>query len=207
MEAKIRELMHRLANILENLVGFLMLGALFVALIGLVCMVSPIDLLGDPMVFSKYLSIASTIVIGVEFVKMLCTHTINSVIEIMLLAVARQMITEHTSPLENLFACISIAVLYLVRKFLYVKQLDKFNRVKLFEFLPWQKFAKKKKKENNMSLPNDPIMLLSVINTMLRDRYNSLDALCEGEDLAKNALEHRLATVGYKYMPETNQFR
>lgn len=58
-----------------------------------------------------------------------------------------------------------------------------------------------------MALPNDPIMLLSVVNTMLRDRYSSLDALCDGEDLARNALEHRLESVGYQYMPETNQFR
>ena len=58
-----------------------------------------------------------------------------------------------------------------------------------------------------MSLPNDPIMLLSVVNTMLRDRFNSLDALCDGENLAKSAIEHRLATVGYEYMSEINQFR
>ena len=42
---------------------------------------------------------------------------------------------------------------------------------------------------------------------MLRDRYNSLDALCDGENLAKSAIEHRLATVGYEYMSEINQFR
>ncbi len=58
-----------------------------------------------------------------------------------------------------------------------------------------------------MSLPNDPIMLLSVVNTMLRDRYHSLDALCDGENLARSTLEYRLAAVGYEYMSEINQFR
>lgn len=142
MESKIKEIMHRLSYLLEILVGFLMLAALFAALGGLVYMINPKSLFIDPTVFSQYLSIASTIVIGVEFVKMLCTHTIDSVIDIMLLAIARQMITEHTSPLENLFAVVSIAILYLVRKFLYIKQLDKINHVKIFDFM------KNKKQEN-----------------------------------------------------------
>ena len=79
---------------------------------------------------------------------MLCTHTIDSVIDIMLLAIARQMITEHTSPLENLFAVISIAILYLVRKFLYIKQLDKIEHVKILDFL---KSKKQKEGENNVT--------------------------------------------------------
>lgn len=58
-----------------------------------------------------------------------------------------------------------------------------------------------------MPLPNDPIMMLSVVNTMLRDRYSSLDALCDGEELSKAHVESRLASVGYEYMPELNQFR
>ena len=148
MESKIKEVMHRLSYFLEILVGFLMLAALFAALGGLVYIINPSSLFADTTVFSKYLSIASTIVIGVEFVKMLCTHTIDSVIDIMLLAIARQMITEHTSPLENLFAVISIAILYLVRKFLYIRQLDKIEHVKILDFL---KSKKQKEGENNVT--------------------------------------------------------
>ena len=58
-----------------------------------------------------------------------------------------------------------------------------------------------------MSLPKDPVMLLSVVNTLLRDRYGDLDALCDGEDLGRAALESRLATVGYRYRQDLNQFR
>lgn len=151
MEAKIKELMHRLSYLLEILVGFLMLAALFSALFGLFSIVSPFDLFKDPTVFSQYLGIASTIVIGVEFVKMLCTHTIDSVIDIMLLAIARQMITEHTSPLENLFAVASIAILYLVRKFLYIRELDKINHVKILDFLNRRKDDSKKGEHNGTS--------------------------------------------------------
>ena len=34
-----------------------------------------------------------------------------------------------------------------------------------------------------MELPKDPVMLLSVINTELRDKYPSLDALCEDREI------------------------
>lgn len=65
----------------------------------------------------------------------------------------------------------------------------------------------KRKGWSAMSMPNDPIMLLSVVNTMLRDRYHNLDALCDGEELMRGSLEERLAAVGYRYIPENNQFR
>lgn len=139
MKLHVRELMHRLSQLLEILVGVLMLGALFAALVGLVFRVNLSMLVEDPNAFSEYLRIASMIVIGVEFVKMLCTHTLDSVVEIMLLAIARQMITEHTTPTQNLIAVVSIAVLYLVRKFLYIPQLDKINHTNLFDFISIRK--------------------------------------------------------------------
>ena len=56
-------------------------------------------------------------------------------------------------------------------------------------------------------LPKDPMILLSVVNTRLRDEYDSLDALCAdlGEDRA--ALEERLAAAGFRYDAAQNQFR
>lgn len=124
MKVHVRELMQRLADLLETLVGLLLIAALASALLGLVRSINPTWLTADPSMFSGYLSTAATLVIGVEFIKMLCSHTIDSVIDIMLLAIARQMIVEHTSPLENLIAVVSIAVLYLVRKYLYIPRLD-----------------------------------------------------------------------------------
>ena len=55
-------------------------------------------------------------------------------------------------------------------------------------------------------LPNDPIMLLSVINMKLRDRYPSLDALCEDMDVCRSDIEQALAQVGYAYDEMRNQF-
>jgi len=57
-----------------------------------------------------------------------------------------------------------------------------------------------------MELPNDPMMLLSVINTKLRDEYPSLDALCDDLNLDKDDLIRRLAAAGFEYNPSANKF-
>ena len=56
-------------------------------------------------------------------------------------------------------------------------------------------------------LPKDPFLLLSVVNTKLRDEYESLDALCAALDLDRTALEDRLAAAGFRYDPGRNAFR
>lgn len=57
------------------------------------------------------------------------------------------------------------------------------------------------------TLPNDPFMLLSAVNMKLRDQYASLDELCRGLDVDRDALVRKLADAGFEYMPEINQFR
>lgn len=124
MKWNMRNLMYRLTAAMEILVGFFLLAALLSACIGLVHDIAPLKLMDNPKNFSTLLSEAATLVLGIEFIRMLCTHTLDSVLEIMLLAIARQMIVEHTTPLENLIAVISMALLYLVRKYLYIPKLD-----------------------------------------------------------------------------------
>lgn len=58
-----------------------------------------------------------------------------------------------------------------------------------------------------MDLPKDPFILLSYINTKLRDEYGSLDALCDDMDLDRAGLEKTLAEAGFEYMQQINQFR
>lgn len=55
-------------------------------------------------------------------------------------------------------------------------------------------------------LPNDPVMLLSVVNTKLRDHYPSLDLLCAELGIEKNGLTEKLGMLDYEYDPECNQF-
>ena len=56
-------------------------------------------------------------------------------------------------------------------------------------------------------LPQDPIMLQSVINMKLRDFYPTLEALCDDMDINQEELTDALKAIGVEYMPEINQFR
>ncbi|MGM9833316.1 MAG: DUF4250 domain-containing protein [Candidatus Limisoma sp.] len=56
------------------------------------------------------------------------------------------------------------------------------------------------------TLPKDPIMLFSVINTYLRDKYDSLDALCDDLAIDKTELTRTLKLAGFEYNAALNKF-
>ena len=56
-------------------------------------------------------------------------------------------------------------------------------------------------------LPKEPSMLLSMINMKLRDRYGSLDELCEDLDESESEISDILDKAGYRYDEATNQFK
>ena len=57
-----------------------------------------------------------------------------------------------------------------------------------------------------MELPKDPVMLLSVVNTKLRDYYTSLDALCEDMQTEKRKIIDTLKGIDYEYDESRHQF-
>ena len=56
-------------------------------------------------------------------------------------------------------------------------------------------------------LPKDPVLLLSVVNTKLRDEYGRLDELCAALNEERPAIERTLAQLDYQYDPQQNQFK
>jgi len=56
-------------------------------------------------------------------------------------------------------------------------------------------------------LPKDPMILLSVVNTKLRDEYDSLAALCDDLGEEEDALCASLAAAGFSYDAVQNRFR
>jgi len=57
-------------------------------------------------------------------------------------------------------------------------------------------------------LPQDPFILVSSINMLLRDNeYDSLEALCEDFDKDINELKEYLGQNGFNYLEEIKQFR
>ncbi len=59
---------------------------------------------------------------------------------------------------------------------------------------------------NEFTLPADPAILLSFVNTKLRDFYPSLDALCDDLGCDKGRLTELLGSIDYSYNEELNRF-
>ena len=82
------------------------------------------DIWHDKLELEYYMEYAMSLAIGVEFVKMLCTHQPGTIIEVLLFATARQMVVEHMAPTQTLIGVIAIAVLFAIRKFLMTEDSD-----------------------------------------------------------------------------------
>ena len=55
-------------------------------------------------------------------------------------------------------------------------------------------------------LPQDPVILLSYLNTKLRDQYPSLEALCDDLQADAGEITEKLKAIWYDYDPQRNQF-
>ena len=58
----------------------------------------------------------------------------------------------------------------------------------------------------NQNLPQDPIILLSYVNTQLRDHYATLAEFCAAMQTEESDLREKLALIDYEYDEKTNQF-
>lgn len=57
-----------------------------------------------------------------------------------------------------------------------------------------------------MTLPKDPVLLLSVVNTELRDRFPTLERLAAAHMSETREISEKLEQIGYRYDEERNQF-
>lgn len=57
-----------------------------------------------------------------------------------------------------------------------------------------------------MSLPKDTFILLSYINTQLRDNYSSLEELCKSLSVDIDDINTTLNSIDYNYNAELNRF-
>ena len=55
-------------------------------------------------------------------------------------------------------------------------------------------------------ITKDPFMLLSIVNTKLRDFYSSLDVLCDDMNESREEIENTLKNIGYVYNSTQNRF-
>ena len=119
MLKKVKQSLLRLCAILELLMGAIVAVGLIVCIL---CMFEPVQTLLTPFLpfsdLTGFLGSVAEIVIGIEFLKMLCEPQATTVIEVIIFLIARHMIIAETDALENLLAVISIAILFAIRKYL-----------------------------------------------------------------------------------------
>ena len=110
------------AQFLELLVALVVIIAIVIAFLGVPGNLKELFINGG---FNDFLKDIFNIIIGIELLKMLCRHGLDSVVEVLLFAVARMMIIDHLRIWEMLIGVTAIAILFLIRKFLFVSALDK----------------------------------------------------------------------------------
>ena len=70
---------------------------------------------------NNYLHNILTIVVGLEFVRMLINLTPANTLEVLTVAIARQVIVNHNDPLSNIACVVCIGGLFAIRKFLITR--------------------------------------------------------------------------------------
>lgn len=118
-----RTLTH-VAEAVELLLGAIILIYCVVATVGSVFSLDLGLLFRDTSYLKQQLSNAYSIIIGIELIMMITSASVDHVVDVMLFAVSRQMIVEHSTPLENLMTVAAVALLFVVRKYLYISKID-----------------------------------------------------------------------------------
>ena len=120
MPKKFAKYFYRAVHILEGIIAVLTI----VVLVGLVGyeVYKMIAVDGYLVSADIYLQNILTIVVGLEFVRMLINLTPANTLEVLIVAIARQVIIDHSSALSNISCVLCIAGLFAIRKFLVSKK-------------------------------------------------------------------------------------
>lgn len=113
---KIEKWIYRFSLVLEIGVSLLVIVGTVVYITDLPGKLYQIHVLG----LSIFLTYLFDIIIGIEFIKVLVRKDLDSIIEVLLFATTRHLIVESGDIVENLIGVIAIAILFFIRKFLFI---------------------------------------------------------------------------------------
>lgn len=111
---------------LEIAIALLLLAVVGIRIVEIVMAIIGLDITILNMDFDRVLSISLALVISVEFVRMLCKHTPETVIDVLLFAIARQIVVYHDAPIDMLIGVAAIIGLFAAKK--YLIDMDMFKR-------------------------------------------------------------------------------
>ncbi len=118
MKKDLQDMVHELTYYIELVIAVIMCGVIAIMTFKLLTTAIPNYIIGDNIQIEGFLEKVMLLAIALEFVKMLCKHTPSTVIDVLLFAIARQIVVEHTSTLENLIGIAALAGLFATRKYL-----------------------------------------------------------------------------------------
>lgn len=111
----------KICELLELIVAFLVLVGIAFSICGLLKDFEIFRLMfKDIENFRVYLDQIFAIVIGIEFLQMLCRPNSDNIMEVLIFLVARHMIISDTTPMEDFISVISIILLCVLRRYLHV---------------------------------------------------------------------------------------
>lgn len=118
---KMRKFIQSICVLLDLAAAILVLVAILLSIASIVRDITVFQrLLTDTSEFKRYLEQIFMIVIGIEFLGMLCRPNSENVIEVLIFLVARHMIVGDTTPYQDFVSVISVALLCVVRRYLRV---------------------------------------------------------------------------------------
>ena len=118
MKKDLQDMVHELTYYIELVIAVIMCRVIAIMTLKLLTTAIPDYIMGDKIQIEGFLEKVMLLAIALEFVKMLCKHTPSTVIDVLLFAIARQIVVEHTTTLENLIGIVALAGLFATRKYL-----------------------------------------------------------------------------------------
>ena len=119
MEKYARLFLKYLTKIMEFVIAVLLACGIIIMIVQLIFSIGSLPDLSTYPNYDDLLTACFNLIIGVELIRMLYLHTPITVFEVLLFAIARQVIIDHSSPLNSLIGVIAIAILFATRKFLF----------------------------------------------------------------------------------------
>ena len=121
MVKKIRDFLYELCNYLELIMAVVVVAGIVIAALGL----REEFLLfwsqrGHTGSFYVFLDAIFEIGISIEFLKMLCQPSADTVLEVLIFLVSRHMIIGDTSAFEDFVSIVSIALLFAIKKYIQI---------------------------------------------------------------------------------------
>jgi len=110
------------ANYFEVVIAIIILVIVTIRAVEIVAEVFGIHFVILQLSFERILSMTLALVIGIEFTKMLFKHTPESVLDVLLFAIARQVVMYHERTMDLLFGIVAIAGLFAIKKYLVDKK-------------------------------------------------------------------------------------